>query len=73
MRKIYGGPFGNYEAGTGGAVLNACVRQEGRPLTVVENYVIGSNGNLYKDHGAKVIAATYVWDGDEIVFDWKTA
>lgn len=73
MRKIYGGPFGNYEAGTAGAVLNACVRQEKRPLHAVENYVIGGSGKLYKDHGSKVIAATYVWDGDEIVFDWKTA
>lgn len=73
MFKKYNGPFGSYEAGTCGAVLNACVRQENRPLTAVENYVLGGNGILYRSINSKVIVATYVWEGDEIVFDWKTA
>lgn len=73
MRKIYGGPFGSYEAGTGGAVLNACVRQESRPLNTVEDYVLSGDGTLMARHGSTRVVATYVWEGDEIVFDWKTA
>lgn len=73
MTKKFNGPFGSYDPGTGGAVLNACVRQEGRPLNAVEDYVLSGDGTLLARHGSTRVVATYVWEGDEIVFNWKTA
>lgn len=68
--KMYNGPFGSYDAGTMGAVLNAACEQEDRPSSIVSNYVLAGNGVIYKHHGSKDIVATYKWVGEDIVFEW---
>lgn len=70
--RYYDGPFGHYKAGCTGAVLNALCEQEGRPVSRVGNYVIGP-GVIHPHHGTKKVIATFVWVGDDIVFEWKTA
>lgn len=67
--KMYNGPFGNYKAGSIGAVLNALCEQEGRSCGVVGNYAIG-NGKVYSSPTCANVLATYVWEGDDIKFDW---
>lgn len=69
MAKIYDGPFGSYGAGSVGAVLNALCEQEGRPVTAVSNYII-SNGRILRHSGDSTVVATFVWDGDDIAFNW---
>jgi hypothetical protein len=68
--KMFSGPFGNYAAGSYGAVLNALCEQEGRSCGTVGNYVFGSNGNILAGHGSDKVVATYVWENDEIKFTW---
>lgn len=67
--KTFSGPFGNYAAGSMGAVLNALCEQEGRSSGVVGNYAIG-NGKVFSNPNADKVLATFVWDGDVITFTW---
>ncbi|ABY63021.1 hypothetical protein ST201phi2-1p191 [Pseudomonas phage 201phi2-1] len=67
--KVYTGPFGHYNAGSVGAVLNALCEQEGRSCGVVGNYVIG-NGKVMQNGLNERVVATFVWDGDDIKFTW---
>lgn len=67
--KMFNGPFGDYAAGTYGAVLNALCEQEGRSSGTVSNYVFGSNGKILANHGGPVVA-TYIWEDDVIIFTW---
>ena len=67
---MFNGPFGNYAAGTYGAVLNALCEQEGRPCSAVSNYVLAGNGRILASHGNDKIVATYVWEDDKITFTW---
>lgn len=69
--KVFEGPFGSYKAGSAGAVLNAACEQENRSVNAVSNYVI-SDGKLYRHHADKTVIAEFRWEGDDIVFDWKT-
>lgn len=68
-RKMYSGPFGNYRAGSMGAVLNALCEQEGRSSGLVGNYAIG-NGKVWSSPTCVNLLATYEWIGDDIVFEW---
>lgn len=70
-RKAYNGPFGNYHAGSAGAVLNAACEQEGRGCDKVGNYIIG-NGVLYSNSSCKTVVAKFRWEGDDIIFEWVT-
>lgn len=57
------GPFGNYEWGTAGAILNAAVRNEHLPLYIVECSAIGeisNDGIGVLKHGGEVICR-YKW------------
>ena len=67
--KTYSGPFGNYAAGSAGAVLNAMCEQEGRSCGVVDGYAIG-NGKVLANPSSDKVIATFVWDGDDITFTW---
>jgi hypothetical protein len=69
---MYEGPFGSYKAGSAGAVLNALCEQEGRSCGRVGDYIIG-NGQIFAHHSSKDVIATFEWNGDDIVFTWKTA
>jgi len=68
--KEFNGPYGNYAAGTFGAVLNAMCEQEGRSSGVVSNYALGGNGKVMASPSSDKVVATYVWKGDEIKFTW---
>lgn len=68
--KVYSGPFGNYNAGTFGAVLNAMCEQEGRSSGIVGNYALGGNGKVLAGPSSDKVVATYVWEGDDITFTW---
>ena len=68
--KEFNGPYGNYAAGTFGAVLNAMCEQEGRPSSVVSNYALGGNGKVMANSASDKVVATYIWKGDEIIFTW---
>lgn len=68
--KMYHGPFGSYQAGSIGAVLNALCEQEGRSSGLVGNYAIGS-GKVYRNPTSTTVLATFVWDDEgNIEFTW---
>ena len=67
--KTFSGPFGDYQAGSVGAVLNAMCEQERRSCGVVGNYAIG-NGKVLANPSSDKVIATFVWEGDDIVFTW---
>lgn len=68
--KMYNGPFGNYQAGSVGAVLNALCEQENRSCGQVGNYAIGS-GKVYSSPTSTNVLATFVWDDEgNIKFTW---
>lgn len=67
--KTYDGPFGSYKAGSLGAVLNAMCEQEGRSCGAVGNYTLG-DGKVFAHSGSDKVVATYVWEGDDIKFEW---
>lgn len=68
--KMYNGPYGNYKAGTYGAVLNALAEQEGRPLTWIDQHVLGQ-GKLLKRSDESIVVATWEWHDNEIVFNFS--
>lgn len=68
-RKMYNGPFGSYQAGSAGAVLNAACEQEGRSSGRVGDYII-SNGKLYANSNCTTVVANFRWEGDDIIFEW---
>lgn len=68
-RKMFNGPYGNYVAGTYGAVLNALSEQEGRPTTWIDNLVLG-NGKLLKRSDESKVVATFEWKDDEVTFTY---
>ncbi len=68
-RRNYPGPFGDYQAGSVGAVLNALCEQEGRSSGLVGGYAIG-NGKVFSSPTCANVLATYVWDCDDIIFTW---
>lgn len=62
------GPFGNYDHGTPGAVLNAAVRYENVPLHKVERFQVGDG--VITD-GVNIIARYKWFDGlDHPCFYW---
>jgi len=67
--KVYAGPFGHYNAGTAGAVLNALCEQEGRSCGVVGDYIISTGKVIQRGLNERVVA-TFVWEGDNITFEW---
>jgi len=68
--KMYHGPFGSYQAGSIGAVLNALCEQEGRSSGLVGNYAIGS-GKVYRSPASTNVLATFVWDDEgNVKFTW---
>lgn len=67
--KTFNGPFGNYDTGSVGAVLNALCEQEGRSCGVVGNYAIGQ-GKVFANPGSDKVVATFVWVDDDIKFTW---
>lgn len=68
--KTYNGPYGSYKAGCAGAVLNAACRQEGKSTVFMDDLVVG-NGKLMKRSNESTVVATFVWDGDNITFNWS--
>lgn len=69
MASEFNGPFGNYKAGSIGAVLNALCEQEGRSCGQVGNYAIG-NGKVYSNPSSDKVIATFIWEDGKITFTW---
>lgn len=69
QRRNYPGPYGDYQAGSVGAVLNALCEQEGRSCCLVGSYAIG-NGKVFSNPTSTTVLATFVWEGDDIIFTW---
>lgn len=68
QRKNYPGPYGNYPAGSFGAVMNALVEQEGWPTNKVDEYVFG-NGTILT-RGKEKLVGSFIWTDDDVSFDW---
>lgn len=72
MTKKYNGPFGNYAAGTSGAILNILCREYEFPLTRVENMVLCKDNLIGSSQGGPVIIR-YKWIEDEVFFEFLAA
>lgn len=74
-KKIYTGPYGQYEAGSHGAMMNALCEQEGMPTTFVDQITLGGARNasgvfILKKKNSDKIEAFYEWFGEHIFFQW---
>lgn len=73
MAKKYSGPYGNYEAGSIGALMNALCDQERLPTTAVDYFTFSSAGlrpGTIRKKGTGEIIGNYIWVGDYVFFEW---
>lgn len=70
QKTVISGPFGRYEHGSTGALLNACCEIERVPLQLVESFQIGNGKIFYRN--AEVAAFRWMDEITNPLISWRS-